>query len=432
MLTVRDENFGKLIWSDREKAYFIANTKEIDDETEKCFQGIGQKQEILQELKKMGLEGNKKVREIYYSSNCKILNAPLEYYFDYTDVCNLQCKHCYNRKRLNTNTMSEEQIEYIIKDMYENGIMRLHLAGGEPTIFLDRLEKYMMEAKKYGIVTSMSSNGTMITEKLGKILINGEVTSFTVSIESANELKNANIRGEGVLSKAINGIKKIVEYRDANNGKFIVAIKMSYDVDTTTKDIEDMIKLAIDLNVNVLKLINPERCTFHEKNYYSKNAEKYFKVQENIRKLKEKYGNRINVAVVNSPINMYCDSGLPKMKGCIGAQELIAINPDGSVTPCLMNKYYLGNIFDAKGIKNIYCSQEIQEYRKRIQDYDCNQCKYHSQCRGGCQVRKIVEYGKIENIDPLCPIKNNCKTEEVKSEKQKYKNFTKITLYHSL
>ena len=49
-----------------------------------------------------------------------------------------------------------------------------------------------------------------------------------------------------------------------------------------------------------------------------------------------------------------------------------------------------------------------------------------------CQVRKIVEYGNIENIDPLCPIKYGCKTEEVNEEKQKYKYFKKITLYHSL
>lgn len=427
---VRRERFGNLIWSDKDKAYFIANNKGIDKQVDRIIQGIKKDLDVLEELKKMGLRENEKVREIY-SDNVNI-SAPLEYYFDFTDACNLHCEHCYNRERLNSNTMEEDQIEYIIKDMYKNGIMRLHLAGGEPTLFPDRLEKYMKEAKKYGIITSMSSNGTRITDEIGKILIDNDVTSFTVSIESANEKKNAEIRGKNVLVKAIDGIRKIIEYRSKNNGNFMVAIKMSYDTDIELKEFEDMIKLAIDLKIDVLKLINPERCIFHEQHYYSQVAPKYFEIQEHIRNLKEQYIDRINITMVNSPVNLYCNSGLPNMKGCIGAQELIAINPDGSVTPCLMNKYYLGNIFELGGIKNIYLNEKIQKYRNKITNYNCNGCKYHSQCRGGCQVRKIVEYVNIENIDPLCPIKYGCKTEEVNEEKQKYKYFKKITLYHSL
>ncbi len=327
--------------------------------------------------------------------------------------------------------MTEEQIEYVINDMYENGVMRLHLAGGEPTLFPKNLRKYMGTAKKYGIITSMSSNGTMITDEIGDILIDNDVTSFTVSIESADEDENAKIRGKGTLDKSIDGVRKIVQYRDKNNGKFSISIKMSYDVDTKVEDFEKMIKLAISLKVDVLKLINPERCIFHEKHYYSDVADKYYNIQEIIRGLKEKYKNQLNITMVNSPVNAYCSVGLPNMKGCIGGQELIAINPDGSVTPCLMNKYDLGNIFTDKSIKNVYAGDKIKEYKKLISDYDCKDCEYHSQCRGGCQVRKIVEYGKITSTDPLCPIKLNKDTKDI-HEKQKYKFFKKINVYHSL
>ncbi len=376
----------------------------------------------------MGLQDN--LREIF--SENKNLSVPLEYYFDYTDACNLQCTHCYNRDYLNSNTMTEEQIEYIIKDMYENGIMRLHLAGGEPTLFPEKLRKYMETAKKYGIITSMSSNGTLITDEIGKILIDNDVISFTISIESADEDKNAKIRGKNNLSKSIDGIKKIVAYREKNNGTFNIAIKMSYDTHTQVEDFEKMIKLAIELKVDVLKLINPERCVFHERGYYSSIADQYYEVQDTIRKLKKKYLEKINITIVNSPVNYYCDSGLPNMKGCIGGQELVAINPDGTVTPCLMNKYDLGNIFKDKSMKTIYSNDKIQKYKKLISDYDCKDCKYHPQCRGGCQVRKVVEYGKIMSIDPLCPIKHNKNTQEIKKEKQKYKYFTRINVYHSL
>ena len=427
-MIIRHENFTNLIWSDIEKGYFIPNNKQIDDEVTKIIQQKGKNEDVLMELKIMGFQENCKI--IYPDS--KELSAPLEYYFDFTDACNLKCIHCYNKEQLNSNTMTEEQIEYIIKDMYDNGIMRLHLAGGEPTLFPKLLRKYMETAKKYGIVTSMSSNGTIITDEIGKILIDNDVISFTISIESAIEYKNAKIRGKNTLNKSIEGIKRIIKYREKNNGKYNVSIKMSYDVDTKIEDFKRMIELAIELKVDVLKLINPERCIYHERKYYSKVAEKYFGIQEIIRRLKIEYKNKLNITIVNSPVNIYCNSGLPNMKGCIGAQELIAINPDGRVTPCLMNKYYLGNIFKDSSIKDIYSGERIKKYKELITNYDCKNCNYHAQCRGGCQVRKIVEYGKIESIDPLCPIKYNKDTKDIVNKEQKYKNFKRINVYHSL
>lgn len=428
-MIVRREYFGNLIWSDNDKGYFIPINKNIDNKVSRILENNDGEFEIIDELNKMGMENG--VKELK-STNKDGLSAPLEYYFDYTNACNLKCTHCYNREYLNCDTMTEEQIEYVINDMYKNGVMRLHLAGGEPTLFPEKLEKYMSVAKKYGIVTSMSSNGTLISEEIGKIVLRNNVTSFTISIESAIEEKNAKIRGKDVLEKSIEGIKKIVDFRKKNNGTFNIAIKMSYDVDTSEEDFKRMIDLAIKLKVDLLKLINPERCEFHKIGFYSSVSKKYYNVQKIIRKLQKDYKDKLNITVVNSPVNLYCETGLPNVKGCIGGQELISINPDGNVTPCLMNKYDLGNIFKDKSIENIYKSNKIKDYKKYISDYDCKDCNYHSQCRGGCQVRKLVEYGKITSIDPLCPIKNKQETKKIVEEKQKYKYFKKINVYHSL
>lgn len=428
-MLVRKEYFGNLIWSDKDKCYFIPINNEIDDEVVKIINNCPGKEDVLKELEEMGLRNGVRYIE---SNNSNSLSAPLECYFDYTNACNLRCSHCYNREYINFSTMDENEIEYVIKDLYNNGVMRLHLAGGEPTLFPEKLEKYMATAKKYGIVTSMSSNGTMVSDEIANIIEKNDVTSFTISIESADEKKNAKIRGNGILTKSIDGIKKIVEYRNRNKSNFNIAIKMSYDINTTEKDFKKMIKLSRKLKVDTLKLINPERCEYHERAYYSKNAEKYYDIQKIIRKLQEKNKSTLNITIVNSPVNNTCSNGLPNMNGCIGAKELVAINPDGNVTPCLMNKYNLGNIFADEGIKNIYSGDKIDTYSKLATDYDCTGCKYHSQCRGGCQVRKVVEYGKITSIDPLCPIKNNEETKEINKEPQKYKFFIKINVYHSL
>ena len=425
---IRYEYNRIIIWSNKFKSYFCTTNDKNENDLRKFLDGYRVSENFERQCKEIGLDGKR--RELH-SQNKLGLMSPLEYYFDFTTACNLRCRHCYNRFKLGHTTMSKEQIKDIITDMYNSGVMRLHLAGGEPTLFLPEMETYLKTAQQYGIFTSMASNGTLITDELCYLLDKYQLFSITISLEAANEKKNALVRGEGSFAKAIEGIKKLTSYKKSYGSSYLVGIKVSYDVDFTREDFEELIKLAIDLNVDVIKFANPERCIFHERGYYGKNAEKYYKNIEAVQELKEKYNDRITITQINSPINNCLPIGLPETKGCIGAQELIAIAPDGKITPCLMNEYNLGNIKDYNSIKKLYLSAEIQEYYKLIRNYNCEQCEYHSQCRGGCQVRKFVEYGKIENKDPLCPIKY--KSEQCK--KYVYpldKVFHKISVLHSL
>lgn len=427
---IRHENMGTLIWSKKYKCYFIAKDKKYEKEIKEVLVKIKNEGKVYDELKKIGIEG--KIKEIF-SGNTQGLMAPLEYYFDFTNVCNLKCSHCYNRKNMNSTTMNKNQIEKIITDMYKNGIMRLHLAGGEPTLFPEELDTYLATANKYGIVSSMATNGTTITEEICDIIAKNNIMSITISIESAEESKNAKIRGEGNLEKAKEGIRKLINYREKYNKDYLVGIKVSYDTQTEKEDFEKLIQMAIELKIDVLKFANPERCLFHEKGYYSKTKDKYYENIKNVQKLKQKYSNQIYITQIASPITNCSNIGLPNMKGCIGAQELIAINAKGNITPCLMNNYNLGNIKEYKSISDVYKSEKIKKYYQKIKNYECNSCKYHDQCRGGCQVRKIVQHGEIKEVDPLCPKNNKEKVEQfAKEQKSEFEIFNKVTVIHSL
>ena len=424
---IRYEKDNIIIWSNKKRAYFTAKSKADNNEIDKVLKGEITEGKIYDELNNIGAVKGKK--RVLYSTVDNNLMAPLEYYFDFTNLCNLQCTHCYNRENMNTNTLTQEQIIEVIDDMYSSGVMRLHLAGGEPTLFPKELDVYMATAKKYGILTSMASNGVAITDEICEILTRNDVMSITISIESSKEDENAKIRGKGSLKKALDGIKKLSEYKRKYNSKYFIGIKVSYDVDIDECEFEGLIKLAKEYDVDILKFANPERCIFHEKGYYSKKAEKYYKNMLKIRTLKEKYDKDLTITQIASPANGCLDLGIPEFRGCIGAQELIAINCKGEISPCLMNMTPLGNIFEYGSIQKLYGSKLIKDYYKKIKDYDCVDCQYHSKCRGGCQVRKIVEYGEIKNIDPLCPVKNNQRMLETKKDGDR---LMKICVLHSL
>ena len=120
--------------------------------------------------------------------------------------------------------------------------------------------------------------------------------------------------------------------------------------------------------------------------------------------------------------------GIEGNRGCIGAQELITINPDGRITPCLMNHTNLGNIYDYNSLLEfLISSNKLKEYLNKIQNYECINCHFHTACRGGCQVRKKVEYGEIKSNDPLCP-----KDLIEKEEKSKELVMRKVNVFHSL
>lgn len=432
MLTVRYENNCMLVYSFKKKKYYFTTDRNIIGDCKKIFSGNvlnDVNRELLNELIDMGLDEG--VREISYLDSNNYLSAPLEYYFDFTSKCNLQCNHCYNRDNICSTTMSNEQIVKVITDMYNLGIMRLHLAGGEPTMVPDGLNTYMSTAKRFGIVSSMSSNGVNLTDEVCDIIFDNDLFSITISLEGANEEANAKVRGAGNFDKSVATLKRLVDIKRQSGSDMIICIKYSYDNNVEKKELEDFIKLGINLGVDVVKFANPERCVFHDLGFYGREYDKYYRVLNYVSELKERYGKEIYISDVANPINECGSIGLPGMKGCIGGQELIAINPDGRISPCLMNQINLGNINDYDSMYDFWNnSKELADYRKLISDYDCGDCNLHSACRGGCQVRKYVENGKIAGIDPMCPVKQYPDLQP--SKHVKVRKLKEVKVLHSL
>lgn len=416
MITVRKEKDGFIIYSSKQKRYYqISNMLEtqlmhavanVMDES-KWDQDLSDEM-VRDELSKMGF-GSEQLRYIDKTCITSYLSAPLEYYFDYTSNCNLRCRHCYNKNHLNEGTMDSHHIEKIIDEMYEYGIMRLHLAGGEPLMYRDKLETYLSTANKNGMVTSLATNGTLVDDRLCEILFSNNLHAVSISLDGMEEEHDA-IRGVGNYQKAIAGVKKMLQSRNERNSKTLVCLKPTYD---TTKGIpffEAMIELALELSVDIIKFSNPERCLNHEMGYYSSVSGAYYDQLNKLNELREKYSDKIEIWLPTNPSNGLKKTGLSHMKGCIGAQELLAINPDGRISPCLMNDTELGNYYDDESVMNVYrYNSTVNDYKEKIVNEACDGCDVYSYCRGGCQVRKIVQNGEISGMDPYCYLKHNGK-----------------------
>ena len=412
---IRFENAGCIIWSPKYRRYYLLE-KEMG---KTLYNSIVNGEKTISDICSKIPELKEKFSDIGVEENARIINnkgktkrplyAPLEYYFDYTNRCNLRCEGCYNFKHLGQTTMKEDDIINIITEMSKLGIKRLYLAGGEPTIDLTALKTYIDTAYAYGITTSMVTNGTLLTEELCRYLLSRELVDISISIDGWDEKSNQLRRSKGVFEKAIEGVKKLVKIKkELGNTITEICVKPIVDRTQDIEFFEKMIELTMELKADKVKFANAERSLNHPLGYYSNNVDDYYKMIHIISDLKQKYANKVIVTNCTNPCVGFGNVGIPGMHGCIGGQELLAINADGRITPCLMNHIVLGNYYDYGSMTSFYDSQEILDnYAKRIDFSECYECILYASCRGGCQVRKIVQCGDTKGKGPICPMINN-------------------------
>ncbi len=133
-----------------------------------------------------------------------------------TDKCNQRCVYCEigrNTESLNTDTLTKEDLRWIIDQMALHKMTRLSMCGGEPFLFQSIIEVVAYAWSKY-IRCNITSNG-MTIHKLNtddfSILKRCE-TAINISVDSFLQTIQAQTRGvEVALQNAMLSIDKLKE-----------------------------------------------------------------------------------------------------------------------------------------------------------------------------------------------------------------------------
>ena len=485
VVAIRHENvdgIDLILWSKSLDNYFYVDDAKILEDVKKV---IIRKREgfkniyfeidsfLKEDLTKMGFDGEM----IEFNNPIKgRLSSPLESYFDYNTNCNLDCCYCYNRKGEYDisrgykiqEQMSIDNIKLILNTLRENGVMRNHLAGGEPTINLNHLRVYLETSKELGLNQSIVTNGTLLgNDKKGKeaceIIMYNDLISATISVEGNDEKDFIKARGKDNWSIVINGTKNLIKHRNGSKARTAVQWRKVWDHDSSILEIERIIKKGLEIGLDAIQFHCPERSLYHPSKHYGKIIDEYYDVSRKIRELQQKYEEQILIWNVWNPVLGCEEIGIPRMYGCVGAQELIAIHPTGGLSPCLMNHEYLGNLFiDWDGNLGNFWKESnlLSKFQGFTSEPDphCIECQALDYCRGGSVVRRKVEHGGHTNKikteipilevivskplwvgkrDPFCP-KDYCKENKVSMKKMifpttlKTSAFKTIVVAHSL
>jgi len=344
--------------------------------------------------------------------------APPVVVWNFTNICNLKCKHCYQSagKKLVDELSLEKRLD-VIDQLAAEDVFSVAFSGGEPLMDRD-IWKVIEKAKEKFMYVSVATNGTLITPRVAKRLSDVGVDYVEISLDSVNPEKHDEFRGvKGAWDKTITGIKNAVAERTYQVGLAPTITKMNFD------ELEDLIKLAMKLKVDKFFVFNfipvgegknlididltPEQREKMLNTLYNSYIEKgivslttcpqYARVA-----MQKSEGNII-------PTSHYSvdKSGKARLLaefigGCGVGRGYCAIQPDGIITPCVYMPIVVGDL-KKQSFKEIWTTSPVlRELRSRedLKEH-CGICEYRSVC-GGCRARAYAYFGDYKAPDPGC------------------------------
>ncbi len=141
-----------------------------------------------------------------------VKDIPLDGTLELTSHCNLNCKHCYIRDNSRENELTSGEIHRIIDEIADAGCFWLLLTGGEPLIRNDFYDIYK-NAKQKGLIISLFTNGTLITEETAIFLKKWRPFSVEITLYGAtSETYESMTRVAGSYDACVNGIQLLARH----------------------------------------------------------------------------------------------------------------------------------------------------------------------------------------------------------------------------
>lgn len=292
---------------------------------------------------------------------------PLKAFVDLTNACNARCIHCFtNSGEELENEMNTEEINNLISELRNIGIMQVSLGGGEPLLRKD-LSEILYQLKENDIAVSITTNGSLLLEDIIKILLETDLKSITISIDSLDSKISNKIRKGLILEKIINNIKNLIKTKIENNSKIEVSVRTSVNK-YNRNEVICIYHYCNELGVDTLKINNTHnygRARQHKNILLYGNE--FPKLLLELMELKNNGKCRIEM-----PSEKYfADDNHKKLIGCTATKSFINIMSNGDVMPCAFSEgeLKLGNI------KNISLREILSNTLPfNMDNFKCNNC----------------------------------------------------------
>lgn len=359
---------------------------------------------ILQHLKVLNDNGfisidnlpDYKIRTIPKDTFPKI-NAPNQVSWLITNECNLRCSHCGNTSRAKKeNELSTEEGKELIADLAHNGVFVLDISGGEPLIRKDAIELFRY-ARSLGLEMGMTTNGTLVNEKIARELKEVGMYNIHVSLDGIGEVHDRFRNMERTFMKVYNTIRLFKKY-EVPFGITTSISKLNFN------DLENIKEFVITEKINSWEIYYaiPIGCMQQK---IALDEKELLEFSKKIEQFKKELDGKCRIFLGDS-LGYY---GRYKIRdehwnGCLAGLNHLAIDPEGNIKGCPIhpNELIEGNI-RKDDLMEIWRSDKTFLYNRRPQKLEkhCKSCKHNKICRGGCKALMYCLTGDLK-YNPMC------------------------------
>lgn len=367
--------------------------------------------------------------------------APFLVVWNYTWLCNLKCKHCYATagKARPDELNSNEAIETVEK-LADAGVLIIAFSGGEPLMRRDFFVT-LRATHDDGMYTAIATNGTLITREVAKRIKDSGAGYVQISLDGAKPETHDGFRGVlGAFEKTIKGIKNCVDEE--------IFVEISTTGTKHSKnEIPEIIELCEQLKVLWWMLYNfissgrgrfiaendlepkereeilrhlYQRLKTNSKVEVLSTAPQFARVSLQMEKeAKEKAEDNL-IIVPTHFYNTRLYEQLVELSdfigGCGAGRVYCALDPDGTIIPCVFFSLTVGNIRN-DNFQEVWGNPVFKELRNRDKlKGQCGQCEYRYVC-GVCRARAYGYFGDYLAPDPGC-INNLDLWEKLKNDRK--------------
>lgn len=378
----------------------------------------GEEEEVVEALKDPALRRGAtlilKGLGLYGVTVPQKLPAPFLIVWNFTNMCNLRCKHCYQRAdHPLPNELSLKEKIMVINQLDKVGVAAIALSGGEPTIH-PHFYTVLHEIALRGMYAAVATNGWVFAdiEKLMKAKKLG-LRYIEVSVDSANPRKHDWFRGvKGSWKRAVKTLENSVKL-GINHAMAVTITKVNM------YEVEDLLDLAESIGVkrvtffnfipvgrgkgNLWLDLNPFEREEFLKTIYKEMSKRKLEIVSTA----PQYGRvalQLSSGKNAAPTHFYVGNdpvvkALAEFIGGCGAGRIYAgIQPEGTVTPCVFMPIPIGNLRE-KTFWDLWINTPLFKLLRdkgKLKGH-CTICSYKNIC-GGCRARA---YGYF--YDPVAP-----------------------------
>ncbi|MEW5722711.1 MAG: mycofactocin radical SAM maturase [Thermodesulfobacteriota bacterium] len=320
------------------------------------------------------------------------LSAPVNLTWEVTLGCNLRCRHCLSAAgEPRSDELSTLECRAVVDELAALKVFQVNIGGGEPFLREDLVD-LLVYAHEKGLVTCVSTNGTLVDDGLAARLSRMKLLYLQVSLDGATAEVNDPIRGRGTYRRILDGVACL-----ARRG-----VPFSLNTVLTRTNffqLETLRALAAEYGAELrvsrfrpsgrgqesLAALGPDKdqleafCRWLETHDLVRTGDSFFALTSEKRR-------RLGLDMC----------GAAKMTCCL--------SPAGEVFPCafLQEPEFLAGRLRETRLGEIWRRAPVFLEFRRLAVQSCEWCFRFESCRGGCPAVAYHTYRDLSQPDPEC------------------------------